>query len=282
MGTGAIKRVCVDGEPVRRFSYRWGVLKWAEGSGCPHSGFVRMDLDGAGRRRLIGAIWPSGTLPADHKLVANEVQAGRRHVASLVGTYRRMTGSVRETLEVGVASEAGQGRHIQFLLNGQPVAENPLSADWRQESDLPGALCGVYRVSAAASQGAFALHIDGQSLRIDDAEPALVEYVGRQIRWSGGPIKAPSGQVTLVLDPITLFPALFGTVEGARCYGSAPPSVDLLRRPAEFGLSEPLWDQLVALAARPDLPAGLLLWHAAEKSNQAAHIIHGLLARRLP
>jgi Tetrapyrrole (Corrin/Porphyrin) Methylases len=281
-GTGAVKRLCVDDEPVRRFSFRWGVLKWAQGKGCPHSGFVRVDLDGAGRRRLIGAIWPSGTLPADHKLVANEVQPGHRHAASLAGAYCRMTGAVHETLEIGVASTAAQGRHLQFLLNGQPVAESPLSADWRQEGGLPGALCGAYRVWTATGQNAFSLDIDGQRIQIGDAEPASVEYVGRQIHWSGGPIEAPSGQVTLVLDPITLFPALFGTVDGGRCYGLVAPSADLLRRPAEFGLSERLWDQLVALTARPDLPAGLLLWHAAEKSNQAAHIIHNLLARRLP
>ena len=281
-GTGAVKRLCVDGEPVRRFSFRWGVLKWAHGKGCPHSGFLRADLDGAGRRRLIGAIWPSGTLPADHKLVANEVQPGHRHAASLAGTYCRMTGIVHETLEIGVASAAVQGRHLQFLLNGQPVAENPLSADWRRAGRFARSACGAYRVWTATGRDTFSLDIDGQSLRIGHAEPASVEYVGNQIHWSGGPIEALSGQVTLVLDPITLFPALFGTVDGGRCYGRAAPSADLQRRPAEFGLSERLWDQLVALAARPDLPAGLLLWHAAEKSNQAAHIVHGLLARRLP
>jgi hypothetical protein len=317
-GSGRAMRVCVDGEPVSRFSFQAGTLQWGPGIGRNDSGFLRVDTDRAGKRRLIGSIWPNGAIAANYRLIAHEIQTGRRHPANFAGTYSRFSNGGEETLDVVVADTSERGRHLQLVWNGKSLDGSPTYSDytlgvdsqrfalpragnaahtsaqnagsaslWRQAGNLGTALEGDYKVWTSGTDSTFRLATYGKKLQVNGEVPGSIEFLDNKIRWRGGPPEAAAGTVTIVLDPITLFPALFGNVqvqdgETLRCHGLVPPQENILRRPAEFGLSQPLWDNLVGLAARPDRPAGMLLWHGAEKANLASQLVHGLLARQLP
>ncbi|HEX3683228.1 MAG TPA: SAM-dependent methyltransferase [Bryobacteraceae bacterium] len=317
-GSGRAMRVCVDGEPISGFSFQAGTLRWARGNGGNDSGFLRVDIDRAGKRRLIGSIWPKGAIAADYRMIAQEIQTGRRHPANFAGTYSRFSNGRKETLDVVIADTSARGRHLQLVWNGEPLDGSPTYSDytlgvdsrrfalprtgnaagwlaqngqsgsaWRQAGSLGTALQGDYKVWTSGTDSAFRLSTDGKKLLVNGEVPGSIEFLDSQVRWGGGPPEAPRGTVTMVLDPITLFPALFGNVQvqdgkTLRCHGLVPPHGNILRRPAELGLSQPLWDNLVGLSARPDRPAGMLLWHGAEKANLASYLVHGLLARQLP
>lgn len=315
-GGGPGARLSLDGAPVRRVAFRRGTFSWPAIAGRQDHGFLRVDVDRNGRRRLIGSIWPHGErVPATGRVVAAEVLPGRRHPAALVGVYKPAHGGPGR-LEVAVRSADVHERELAVLLDGEPL-DGTISLDgavlrvgvrrfcladrsagnastdrhgdtdarWRAEPDVAPALCGTYRLRTRAA--ARRLDVSQDGLLVDGAAPAWSSVAYGRIEWSGGPPAAAAGQVTLVLDPLTLHPALFGTVQTApgtalRCLGHVPAPPDLRRLRPEFGLSCAQWQALVALAARPDLAGGLLIWHQAEKANLAATIVNRIMAPLLP
>ncbi|MEA2195097.1 MAG: hypothetical protein QOG42_1531, partial [Solirubrobacteraceae bacterium] len=156
---------------------------------------------------------------------------------------------------------------------------------WHPAPEIPAALHGAYRLRTRAPARRVEVSPDG--LLVDGSAPSWSCLAHGRIEWSGGPPAAAAGQLTLVLDPLTLHPALFGTVRPAtgaalRCLGHVPAPADLRRPQPEFGLSFSQWEALVALAARPDLAGGLLIWHQAEKANLAATIVNRIMTPLLP
>lgn len=323
-GDGRSARLSLDGEPIRRFSYKRGILEWVAGNNDLPNGFLQTDIDRHGRRRLIGSIWRGGrrAIPTDHRVVAVEVASGHRHPAALAGVYRRHTDEGSQRLEITVAAPIdtdGRDRYLKIVLNdaelkgpvdvaGRSLSVGPrcflldslggtgnnvakladwdeVGPPWRRDDGLPAALHGEYSVTMPG--GLRRLRIDCDGIQLNDIPVTTWKWSRGQLTWADGPVEAPAGTVTLVLDPITLSPALFGTVKtrpgkDLRCHGVVPVSPDLRRTGPEFGLSATLWDRLVSLAARSDRAGGFLIWHQVEKANLAATIVHKLLARRLP
>ncbi|CBS89320.1 SAM-dependent methyltransferase [Azospirillum lipoferum] len=304
-GDGDRARLFVDGQPVRRFSFRRGILQWKAGAGRADNGFLRVDVDVQGGRRLIGSIWPAGEpVPAEHGLVAVEGRPGHRHPSSLAGRYTRKGAEGPQCLEVGVAETPERGRHLCVTLDGRPLdgaivvggrtlsvgdlsfvlggsADAPTGA-WMPEPGL-APLTGSY-VVRAADGGLRSLSYAAGGLLLDGQAAGTIDLDGSIVSWSGGPAHCSAGQVTLLLDPITLCPALFGTVETpagtVRCIGRAAAPTQANRPEPEFGLQAAAWRQLVDLAGRPD--GEFLLWHKWEKANLAATVVNTALARLLP
>jgi hypothetical protein len=167
-----------------------------------------------------------------------------------------------------------------FVLGG-PVADST----WHREGDIPHELCGQYSTRTVAGVR-FTIEIGSEELLIDGSPVAVMDFDSGLVTWSGGPAKAPSGQITPLLDPLTLSPFLFGTVSQAtgqtvRCYGSVVPPTNLWRSPPELDLPAPLWDKLVTLVAGQSQGDGLMLWHQAEKANLAALTLNVMLSRQL-
>jgi hypothetical protein len=313
-GDGKKARLSVDGEPVRRFTFKRGTLEWRSTLGRVDNGYLRVDVDSRGHRRLIGSIWPQGeTVPAEHRLVLTEVPLGHQHPASLVGTHIRDVNGKREQLDIMVMASDEQSRHLGIRLNGDilegalclegrkltvngqaflmagstALAENGhLEPVWQKDNAIPYDLCGTYATKILGG-GRYLLELSPDEIRIDGVRPITMELASGQVSWSGGPEKARCGQLTLLLDPITLLPFLFGTVENqlgvrTRCHGFVPPAAGLSRAGPEMGLSQWHWERLVNLAMRPDQSGGSMLWYQVEKANLAATIVNAYLSRRLP
>jgi hypothetical protein len=292
-GDGARTRLFMDGARISGFSFKRGVLQWKAWPGQPTHGFLRVDVDRRGRRRMIGSVWPDGaSVPADHRLVLVEADPGRRHASAFAGTYADGT----RTLALAIAESPERGRHLRLSLDGNPllapvaVAGGRLSAGdvtfdvggaWQRTSEPAVSLMGEYVVKGHS--GLTLLRVDGDGLRVNGEHvPASHTFERNRLSWSGGPAGAADGRVTLLLDPITLCPMLTGIVDGIAAVGVVPAPAELHRPEPEFGLCPAAWARLVAQQAREPWSAGALLWSRWERADLGARVMNRMLMRLLP
>ncbi len=294
--------VWVDQTPIRAPGFRGGALSWRAQAGNPHHGLLRVDLDRHGRRRLLGHLWPAGVgAPVGELAILREGEPGAQHPAAYLGHWPGSGPHAGRTLRIEVADGAA-GRALVIAIDDQPLAGpitlrgrtlrvagralrlarigEPHSGDWQPAAMLPPALYGDYRLDPPTAGvlgiGADTLAWNGQAINA-----CHIQRTG--ITWSGGPAGALAGQVTALLDPVTLSPVLTGWIEptsGRRrpCTGRVPPPADLRRTGPEFGLSAPVWDRLVALAA-----AGQpFVWARWRKARAAADLLNHQLRPLLP
>ena len=128
LGDGARARVLLDDQPLEHARYRRGVLRWRATAAQPCHGFLRVDLDRSGQRRLVGSVWPAGdAVPADHRRVFTEVRPGHQHPAIAVGRYRGEGGC----LDLEVVDDVEAGRRLRVSLNGRELA-GALTLEGRQ------------------------------------------------------------------------------------------------------------------------------------------------------
>lgn len=246
-----------------------------------------------GRRRLIGSVWPDGeAVPADHRVVLVEGTPGRQHASTRVGRYHDATGQV---LELGVAESAERGRHLSLALGGElvpgPVTADgrmltsagrafDLGGDWKHDGATAPALLATYEVKGRSALDS--LRVGEEGVWLNGSAPGEYQLARGELSWSGGPAGAVAGRVTLLLDPVTLYPALFGTVDGASVSGVVPAPATLRRREPEWGLGAAAWERLVALRAADPWGVGVLPWHAWERAELCAQVMNRMLARLLP
>jgi len=276
-------------QPDHRF--KRGVLRWQATSRQPSHGFLRVDVDARGQRRLLGSIWPAGeAVPADHRLVFTEVLPGRQHPALAVGSYHSAAG--RLVLEVCDTSD--QGRCLNLSLNGTHLAgalalqgsnllcgnqRFGLDGSWQKEAQVAQSLCGDFVLKGHPVLRSLRLSADSLSLN-GIATPGKWQH--NQINWSDGPAWARQGQLSLLLDPITLHPMLYGQVDGHALVGLVPVAGGLLRPEAEFGLTQLAWRQLYGAQAHLAWTMGGMVWPKWERASRYAQIVNRSLVKLLP
>ena len=291
LGDGARARVLLDDQPLEHARYRRGVLRWRATAAQPCHGFLRVDLDRNGQRRLVGSVWPAGDfVPADHRRVFTEVRPGHQHPAMAVGRYRGEGGC----LDLEVVDDGEAGRRLSVSLNGRELAgaltlegrqlrcgsqSFALESSWRKELEVCGSLRGQFAVKGHPTLRQVALSADGLALN-GTITPG--QWQGEQFTWSAGPAGARMGQLAVVLDPISLQPVLHGSAEGQALVGLVPVVEGVLRQPPEFGLSPRAWQHLMAVQARWAGPRGVLLWHKWERAAFHAEIVNRRLLKALP
>lgn len=290
-GQGPRARLFVDGARISAFSFKRGTLQWSARPGQPTHGFLRVDVSRTGRRRLIGNIWPEGeAVPANHRAMLVEGNPGRQHAAMLVGSYQNGA----QQLSLDVVNSQGRGRHLTLSLDGE-VLPGPVKVEgrrlisggrvfevggtWRTTGETAASLLGEYRVRGCGVN--LSLQVEAGVVQVDGMVPAAYELSGSQLSWTGGPAGAAEGTVTLLVDPITLSPALFGTVDRVGVVGLVPVPDGLARPDPEFGLGPSAWKRLVELQCRQSWSVALL-WHSWERADLCAQVMNRMLARLLP
>jgi hypothetical protein len=222
--------------------------------------------------------------------VFNEVLPGRQHPAMAVGSYRSAAGS----LVLEVYDTSNQGRCLKLSLNGTHLA----GALALQGSNL---LCGNQRFALDGSwqkeaQVAQSLHGDFvlkghpvlRSLRLTADSLALNgiatsgQWQHNQINWNDGPARARQGQLSLLLDPITLHPMLYGQVDGQALVGLVPVAGGLLHPEPEFGLTPVAWRQLYGAQAHWAWTMGGMVWPKWERASLYAQVVNRSLVKLLP
>ena len=291
LGEGPRARLLLQGKLISNFRFKRGVLRWQATSAQPSHGFLRVDVDARGQRRLLGSIWPAGeAVPADHRLVFNEVLPGRQHPAMAVGSYRSDAG--RLVLEVCDTSD--QGRCLKLSLNGTDLTgalalqgrhllcgnqRFALDGSWQKEAEVAQSLRGEFVLKGHPVLRSLRLTADSLVLN-GIATPCQWQH--DQINWSDGPAWARQGQVSLLLDPITLHPMLHGQVDGQALVGLLPVSEGLLRLQPEFGLTPVAWRQLYGAQAHWAWTMGGMVWPKWERASLYSQIVNRSLVKLLP
>jgi len=125
------------------------------------------------------------------------------------------------------------------------------------------------------------LRITADSLALNGiATPGQWQH--NQINWNDGPAFARQGQLSLLLDPITLHPMLHGQVDGQALVGLVPVSEGLQRPEPEFGLTPVAWRQLYGVQAQSAWAMGGMIWHKWERASLYAQIVNRSLVKLLP
>ncbi|PZN85064.1 MAG: hypothetical protein DM484_01845 [Candidatus Methylumidiphilus alinenensis] len=162
-------------------------------------------------------------------------------------------------------------------------AHGNVQDSWIPQASLPSALAGTYAVNTTGGGGLQSISVGDDGILVNATKPGVVEQQGGKIAWSDGPPTCRSGQVNLLLDAVTLYPGLFGSVETGsgnlhKCIGKIMPPSNLRRPEPEFGLSPQAWQYLLSASVN----GTGFFWHQWEKSNLAAQLINQTLAKILP
>lgn len=287
--TPASGRVYVNGSAVKGATYSGGALRWRAEDGNPCSGYLQADVTPRGARRLVGAIWPAGATPGtEHNVALLEHRLpDAPPLAAFAGRYRvggadvvvrpESSGDEAPRVVVQVDGGAADPEHVGpagfSTVGGLTV---PLSARMREEG-VPAHLRGVYVVRMLRPAGARLVRMRMEADRVClPGGEAAVERRNRTFAWSGGPGALAEGEVTALLDPITLRPMLFGAAraEGGErelsLAGMVPvdePGTAALAAVPALGLPAWAWEHLVRVAAESSRSGGLFLWHGWHKAQ---------------
>lgn len=291
LGTGSRARLIVDGSPIENFRYHRGVLTWKADRRQSSHGHLRMDLDRHGLRRFVGSIWPAGaSVPASHRVQFRELSPGRQHPAMAAGLYRSDAGS----LELLVTDQPGLGRCLAVELNGQRLDGDirlqgqrlfcgpqrfTLHDVWQKCAPPHQSLLGDFELRGHPALRR--LSLTAHSLLLDE-QPVSGRWQQDVLSWRDGPAHAQVGEVTILLDPITLHPLLHGVVDGHKVIGRVPVRPGLCRSQPDFGLSQACWQQLYAIQQEHSWRMRGFVWHQWERASLYAETINRRLLPVLP
>ncbi|MCC7006507.1 MAG: hypothetical protein IT497_07670 [Ottowia sp.] len=295
----------IDAKQIKGFRFGRGVLQWEARRGRYTHGFLRLDVDRNGQRRLLGTIWSDAMDKSSaNAMIWHEIDPMRHHPSRCVGHYRQALVDNHHVLKLTCAYNAEQGRHLQASLDDKrlpgPISFNGRSLivgeqhfelalgnlkstqAWHAHAAIAEIFGGRYalRLVKEAEQPTLQLDINTQGIFINGSQVTVSFPTPHRLHWQNGPERAQSGELYLLLDPITLLPEAFGTVHMSAdhcvsCHGMVMASDRMLaERPMpEFDLPLPAWQALLTLSANASRGGGLFLWHKWEKAQYAAHII---------
>jgi hypothetical protein len=207
-----------------------------------------------------------------------------------VGSYRSTAG--RLVLEV--CDQGNQCRRLNLSLNGTNLAgalalqgrnlvcgseRFALDGSWQKEAEVAQSLLGDFVLKGHPVLRSLRLTADSLALN-GIATPGQWQH--DQLSWSDGPAWARQGQLSLLLDPITLHPMLHGQVDGQALVGLVPVSEGLLRLQPEFGLTPVAWRQLYGAQAHWAWTMGGMVWPKWERASLYSQIVNRSLVKLLP
>lgn len=287
-------RVYLNGKALNNVRYSNGMLKWEADGGNAWGGQLATDVSKFWTRRVIGKLWPADqTSGQAHSLGLVEHRLSRGlTLPMLAGTYRTYHGSRHLMVTVSpVPDQISGGLRMGVEIDGQPTqgdvaiggssfTVDEVTVPFRTEvpnTGVPPHLQGGYRLRIAGDGHAICADVqitadsiewgNGNSQKLDTED-------GLRISWTKGPEEVPHAQTTLVLDPITLRPMLFGT--GTTANASPLALVGMVPVPPEdtaplvagpqHGIPDWAWKHLATLAAETSRKGGLFLYHSWEKA----------------
>ncbi|WP_224753822.1 SAM-dependent methyltransferase [Paenibacillus terricola] len=293
-GTGTVfnQAVYMNGQALKHVRYSKGSIRWYAEDGNPNNGFFHTDLTPKGARRLVGAIWPEGeTMGSQHRLAALEhFMPHATQLSAIAGEYRVKDGSGRTVSVVVRPDYPGQSAPVMAIeIDGQPFqgqvafqangfALDGLAVPYAGKiiGDVHPHLQGEYRIRAVNGKGSqqHRLAYDGAVLMLNDQAMDNVRGKASTLNWKSDAGLLARGDATMLLDPITLRPMLFGTgrsdtMESFSLVGMAPighHDVMLIRSLPKFNLPPWAWDHLVTIAAEANGQGGHFLWHSWDKA----------------
>lgn len=288
-------RLDLNGQRLIGVRYQAGVLTWKAEAGNTTSGYLQSDLSVAGLRSWVGLIWPAGETAASEFKVALRVQSLARPACLAAGDYRVKSSTLRilpaplSTQGVAVLQD-GRALSADLVFNGRETVIGdlrlPLSA--RRIDELPDWALGHYRLRLVHGRLAemLTLHLTSSGLEIGGIKVTLNWQRGR-IAWNDGPAALASGELDIVLDPVTLLPLLHGDGRSAadnpiRLRGMAlleAKQTDSLLANPRLGLQAWAWKHLVGQMVEASDKGGVFLWHGYDRARNNLRLLRQVLER---
>ena len=283
-------RVYLNGTALKGVEYGNGRLSWEAKDGNAWGGDLAMDLTPKWARRFVGRIWnaESGKSvvlgPVEHRLPMSPP------LAELAGSYRARHPEGRAVV-VSVELASGGEPTMVVAVDGVPSSGEPkptrggfevdgITVHLSQrikEDDVPCFAEGSYVVRLAEGATPLApitVQLAAGHVIVGEEPVNNPSWHGTRLSWTSGPAELPEARITVVIDPITHHPMLFG--QGTAGYGAEISLVGMvpvgdealeaiLDRP-RYGIPDWAWQHLVALARESSVRGGQFLWHRWEKT----------------
>lgn len=294
-------RVWVNGTLIRSPQFQHGRLQWSVADGNPHHGYVHVDRSPKGSRRLAGMIWPEGeAVPANYNFTATEVDPDRLNLCHWIGEYELQEPPTQIRVDLAHHPERGAGievyRNGSLITTGARVERNGLRVEELQvpfkalqpTTAVPQQFQTRYRVryTTGADKHLTEFDLTDGKLQINGQTVAAQQFRQNQLSWTGGPEDFTTGELTLLLDPISFLPMSYGTVasqagRSQQMTGMKPATAaDQMRlnTPA-FGLPLWAWEHLLTIVYEASDQGGLFLWNAWERHHFTHRVLHSILSK---
>ncbi len=301
----------VNGEGISGALFRRGVLKWGAKSGNSCNGYLRVDHTPRGDRQLICRIWKEDEhVPPQRSFVARALSHGGVHPAQLQGRYTCAAG---QCMTLTLADTGHNTRELALFL-GKERLSGPISlSGWNLLADgrrFPLARLGAsdpsawelqeatllpflrhygVRHSRACARGWFMeMEIGDKQLFLGGSAISDFQLTDNKLTWTCGPAPYTDGDLTLLIDPVTLQPIFFGDISvsaGGRLHvygaGICPHATPRERDPNFHHLPQWAWEILYRLCCEYNEQGGLMLWYKWEKYLRTTTAMNRLLANIL-
>ncbi|ABC29919.1 conserved hypothetical protein [Hahella chejuensis KCTC 2396] len=234
----------INDQRIRSFAFEAGAIRWKANAHIPHHGFLRLDIDANGGRRLIGKIWSDASLDgAQPAFVAAEANPERKALSARACGFSECDDLRAVYGEYAVRTDGRFHRDInQFTLS-----ETGLTINQRSVPEF------------SFSNGA---------LRWRGGDKACHQGEATFLRDP-------------IINTIELYGVTRSNEEDGAftCYGSSIVQTP----PAYCGPSLPDWaaGYVADIVYRNSSKGGLLLWHKWEKFNLTTLIVNRYLTHLL-
>lgn len=288
-------RLDINGQRLVGARYQAGVLTWKAEAGNPCSGYLQSDLSARGQRSWVGLVWPAGEAVSNGHKVALHAQSLGRPACQAAGDYRLADSTIR------IVPNPTCPQGVAVLLNDKPldavavfngretvVGEFLLPLSARHWETPPAWLDGDYRLRLVHGRLAEMLSLRITHGRVEIEGTWVTPNIDQgRVAWIDGPAKLVSGELEVVLDPITLRPLLHGTGRSAsgsilRLRGMAlvkKTELGQLLSSPRFGLPAWAWKHLVEVMEEASQRGGLFLWHAYDRTRTNLRALRHVLER---
>ncbi|MBU6953464.1 SAM-dependent methyltransferase [Hahella sp. HN01] len=236
--------IYINGARIRSFAFDSGAIRWKASSQVPHHGFLRLDVDANGARRLIGKIWSDANSDgAQSAFVALEANPERKALSAQACSFNGCDGLGAIYGEYAVRTD---GRFYRDI-NEFKVSEAGLTINQRVVPEF------------SFNRG---------TLRWRGGDKACYEGEATFLRDP-------------IINSIELYGATRSHEEEGvfTCYGSSTSATT----PDYCGPTLPDWAarHLADIAHHNSPKGGLLLWHKWEKFNLTTFIVNRYLTHLL-
>lgn len=227
----------LNDQRIQSFQFEGGIIKWKQTAQQAYNGFLRLDVEVKGTRRIIGKIWKEGEgVPAANNFVAREADPERKALSESTAVLISSDAITDVYGDYAVRTSGRFSKDVnQFSLSASGLTINGYPAD-----------SFTYKRGTLSWQGGNKECYAGEVTLIIDPIISSIELFGHSR------IKEDSQTVT--------------------CYGSAVYQ----NRPAYSGPKVPDWaeEHLAAIAHDNSKRGGLLLWHKWEKHHFTSRVVN--------
>jgi len=235
--------IYINNHLIKKFSYTDGTLKWNTSLENPYNGFVRVDADLQGIRRIVGKIWKTGEeIPINNNFVGIEVKPDRKRLLYIANKFYNSS-DISEVY--GTYTVKIKGRHAKNT-NSFVISKDNFIINNTKVKNFS------FKMGHLSWSGGDKEYFSGKIAFLVDPISQSIEVYG---------ISKSEYQENNLM-----------------CYGL---SIQGNKKSEYLGPEMPKWasEYLCSIVEENSKSGGLLLWHKWEKANYTALVLNKILSK---